>query len=211
MPIEKTIPQIKKKRYMNNYKEMTDEQLAVMYMNGDAKAFDEILLRYKNDLFAYFLYMVGNEEEADELFQETFIKAIINIQKGVYKPDGVFRYWIMRIAHNIASDKTRKLGTRILKDANRYNDLSLLDCDEMRVDSHESEIIRDQTFKELYDLVDRLPAKQRELVYLHYFEDLKFREISEITGMSINTALGRVRYALQNLRRMIKTQRSLSD
>lgn len=196
---------------MNNYKEMADEQLAVKYMNGDAKAFDEILLRYKNDLFSYFLYIVGSEEEANELFQETFIKAIVNIQKGLYKPDGIFRYWILRIAHNIVSDKMRRLDTRLLKDANRDNDLSLLNCDEMRVDSHEGEMIRDQTFKELYDLVDKLPAKQRELVYLHYFEDLKFREISEITGMSINTALGRVRYAIQNLRKMIKPQSSLSE
>lgn len=196
---------------MNNYKKMADEQLAVSYMNGDAKAFDEILLRYKNDLFAYFLYIIGNEEEANELFQETFIKAIVNIQKGLYKPQGVFRYWILRIAHNTVSDKMRKLDTRLLKDANRDNDLTLLNCDEMTVDSYEGEMIRNQTFKELHELVDSLPAKQRELIYLHYFEGLKFREISDITGISINTALGRMRYAIQNLRRMIKSQSSLSE
>lgn len=196
---------------MNNYKKKTDEELAVEYMNGDPKAFDEILVRYEKELYAYFLYIVSNHEEANELFQETFVKAVIHLHNHRYRPTGIFRYWLLRIAHNTVSDKLRKSETKLMKDANPDNDLSRIKCEEMTVDSYEGEFIRNQTFDELHRLVDKLPAEQRELVYLHFFEGLTFREIGEITGVSINTALGRMRYAILNLRKMMNRQSILSE
>ena len=115
---------------------------------------------------------------------------------------GLFRYWLLRIAHNVLADSMRRCDFRLMKDANSDNDLSLLYSDTITVDSYEAEIMRMQTYDTLYDMVDQLPAEQREMVYLHYFEGLTFREIAEIMGVSINTALGRMRYAILNLRKM---------
>ena len=115
---------------------------------------------------------------------------------------GWFRYWLLRIAHNVLADRMRRCDFRLMKDANSDNDLSLLYSDTITVDSYEAEIMRMQTYDTLYDMVDQLPAEQREMVYLHYFEGLTFREIAEIMGVSINTALGRMRYAILNLRKM---------
>ena len=187
---------------MNKYKNMSDESLAQSYMDGDAKAFDEILARYQSDLFSYFLYVVKNEDEANELFQETFVKVVVHMQNRRYKSMGLFRYWLLRIAHNVLTDRMRRCDFRLMKDANSDNDLSLLYSDTITVDSYEAEIMRMQTYDTLYDMVEQLPADQREMVYLHYFEGLTFREIAEIMGVSINTALGRMRYAILNLRKM---------
>lgn len=187
---------------MNNYKKMTDESLAVSYMNGDVKAFDEILSRYQSCLFSYFYYVVKNNDEANELFQDTFVKVVAHLQTQRYKSVGLFRYWLYRIAHNTIADRLRRSEFKLMTDANADNDLSLLNNDCLTVDPYEGEMIRTQTYDKLYEMVDKLPADQREIVYLHYFEELTFREIAEIIGVSINTALGRMRYAIINLRRM---------
>lgn len=186
---------------MNEYKKMTDESLAISYMSGDVKAFDEILLRYQSLLFSYFLYMVKNEDEANELFQETFVKVVVHLQKQKYRPIGLFRYWLYRIAHNAITDRLRRCEYRLVKDANADNDLTRLSNENITIESHEGDMIRMQTFDKLHEMVEQLPAEQREIVYLHYFEGLTFREISEIMGISINTALGRMRYAILNLRK----------
>ena len=187
---------------MNNYKQMTDESLAMGYMDGDVKAFDEILLRYQSMLFSYFLYIVKNEDEANELFQETFVKVVVHLQNQRYKPTGLFRYWLYRIAHNTVTDRLRRREFKLMKDANADNDLTRVNNECITVESHEGDMIRMQTFDKLHEMVDKLPADQREIVYLHYFEGLTFREIAEIMGISINTALGRMRYAIINLRKM---------
>lgn len=187
---------------MNNYKKMTDESLAVSYMDGDVKAFDEILSRYQSSLFSYFYYVVKNNDEANELFQDTFVKVVAHLQTQRYKSVGLFRYWLYRIAHNIIADRLRRSEFKLMTDANADNDLSLIKNDCLTVDPYEGEMIRTQTYDKLYEMVDKLPADQREIVYLHYFEELTFREIAEIVGVSINTALGRMRYAIINLRKM---------
>ena len=191
---------------MNEYKKMTDESLAMSYMSGDVKAFDEILLRYQSLLFSYFLYMVKNEDEANELFQETFVKVVVHLQKQRYRPIGLFRYWLYRIAHNAITDRLRRCEYRLVKDANADNDLTRLSNENLTIESHESDMIRMQTFDKLHEMVEQLPAEQREIVYLHYFEGLTFREISEIMGISINTALGRMRYAILNLRQTLASK-----
>lgn len=187
---------------MKKYTEMTDEELAIAYMDGDARAFDEILSRYQARIYSYFLYVVGNEDEANELFQDTFVRVIVYLKEQRYTSMGLFNYWIIRIAHNIISDKFRRNDRRFIKDANETNDLTRINNDALTVSSYDNEIMRKQTFDELHKMVDNLPAEQREMVYLRYFEELSFKEIAEITGVSINTALGRMRYAIINLRKM---------
>ena len=187
---------------MKEYTKMTDEELVVAYMDGEARAFDVILTRYQATIYSYFLYVVGDEDEANELFQDTFVKVIVFLQEQRYKPMGLFNYWLIRIAHNMISDKFRRNDHKLVKDVNAKNDLTRIRNEAITVSPYDDEMIRDQAFDELHRMVNKLPAEQRELVYLRYFEEMSFKDIAAITGVSINTALGRMRYAILNLRKM---------
>ena len=187
---------------MKEYTKMTDEELVVAYMNGEARAFDVILTRYQATIYSYFLYVVGDEDEANELFQDTFVKVIVFLQEQRYKPMGLFNYWLIRIAHNMISDKFRRNDHKLVKDVNAKNDLTRIRNEAITVSPYDDEMIRDQAFDELHRMVNKLPAEQREMVYLRYFEEMSFKDIAAITGVSINTALGRMRYAILNLRKM---------
>lgn len=187
---------------MKEYTKMTDEELVVAYMDGEARAFDVILTRYQATIYSYFLYVVGDEDEANELFQDTFVKVIVFLQEQRYKPMGLFNYWLIRIAHNMISDKFRRNDHKLVKDVNAKNDLTRIRNEAITVSPYDDEMIRDQAFDELHRMVNKLPAEQREMVYLRYFEEMSFKDIAAITGVSINTALGRMRYAILNLRKM---------
>ena len=187
---------------MKEYTKMTDEELVVAYMDGEARAFDVILTRYQATIYSYFLYVVGDEDEANELFQYTFVKVIVFLQEQRYKPMGLFNYWLIRIAHNMISDKFRRNDHKLVKDVNAKNDLTRIRNEAITVSPYDDEMIRDQAFDELHRMVNKLPAEQREMVYLRYFEEMSFKDIAAITGVSINTALGRMRYAILNLRKM---------
>ena len=187
---------------MKEYTKMTDDELVVAYMNGEARAFDVILTRYQATIYSYFLYVVGDEDEANELFQDTFVKVIVFLQEQRYKPMGLFNYWLIRIAHNMISDKFRRNDHKLVKDVNAKNDLTRIRNEAITVSPYDDEMIRDQAFDELHRMVNKLPAEQREIVYLRYFEVMSFKDIAAITGVSINTALGRMRYAILNLRKM---------
>lgn len=187
---------------MKEYTKMTDEELVVAYMDGEARAFDVILTRYQATIYSYFLYIVGDEDEANELFQDTFVKVIVFLQEQRYKPMGLFNYWLIRIAHNMISDKFRRNDHKLVKDVNAKNDLTRIRNEAITVSPYDDEMIRDQAFDELHRMVNKLPAEQREMVYLRYFEEMSFKDIAAITGVSINTALGRMRYAILNLRKM---------
>ena len=187
---------------MKEYTKMTDEELVVAYMDGEAKAFDVILTRYQATIYSYLLYVVGDEDEANELFQDTFVKVIVFLQEQRYKPMGLFNYWLIRIAHNMISDKFRRNDHKLVKDVNAKNDLTRIRNEAITVSPYDDEMIRDQAFDELHRMVNKLPAEQREMVYLRYFEEMSFKDIAAITGVSINTALGRMRYAILNLRKM---------
>ena len=187
---------------MKEYTKMTDEELVVAYMDGEARAFDVILTRYQATIYSYFLYVVGDEDEANELFQDTFVKVIVFLQEQRYKPMGLFNYWLIRIAHNMISDKFRRNDHKLVKDVNAKNDLTRIRNEAITVSPYDDEMIRDQAFDELHRMVNKLPAEQREIVYLRYFEVMSFKDIAAITGVSINTALGRMRYAILNLRKM---------
>jgi len=187
---------------------MTDEQLVSQYSEGNNSAFDILLNRYKNKLYSYIYFNVRDNDKADDLFQETFVKAIMTIQQGRYVESGRFGAWLTRIAHNLIIDSFRldQSDNEISNDSTEYDLFASADVVD---DSIETRMLNEQTLKEVKILMNMLPDNQREVVYMRYYQDISFKEIAEMTGVSINTALGRMRYALLNLRRMAD-ERSIS-
>ncbi len=187
---------------MNKFSEQTDEQLVSSYLNGNNMAFDTLLKRYERKVFTYILYSVKNEEVAQDLFQDCFMRIITKLHSGLYTENGKFSSWIMRIAHNLVIDYHRQnQGTNVVSNDESEYDL-LNDSDIAMEYSREKEIVDIQTLNDVKALIKKLPANQREVVLMRFYEELSFKEIAETTGVSINTALGRMRYALINLRRL---------
>jgi len=189
---------------MKNYESCTDEQLALLYINGDNKAFDELLTRNQQKLFSYIMFMVKDPETANEVFQETFVKVISCLQEGRYTVSGKFAFWLTRIAHNIIMDTYRQTRSAHIVEPNEDNDLNKLRGNDLMDGNRENEYVNDQIMTDVRHLMDALPAPQREVVYMRYYQDLSFKEIAELTNCSINTSLGRMRYAIINMRRMAK-------
>lgn len=189
---------------MNNLNVMTDEELAMDYVNGNNRAFDELLFRHQSKLFSYILFVVRDREIADDLFQETFVKVITKLQEGKYSPSGKFSAWMMRIAHNVIMDLYRGLKVQKIVDTSDDNDLSNISTNDFYSMDIESQYVNAQVLKDVKKLMNFLPASQREVVYMRYYQQLSFKEIAEMTNVSINTSLGRMRYAILNLRRMVK-------
>ena len=196
---------------MKTFANRTDEELALLYTAGDNKAFDELLARNQQKLFNYILFVVHDHEMANDIFQDTFIKAIVKLQEGKYSDSGKFSFWLTRIAHNIIIDKFRRDKSEHIVEPNAENDLSHLSHNALTEGSRESEYVNTQIMDDVRHLMDTLPATQREVVYMRYYQDLSFKEIAEITGVSINTSLGRMRYALINMRRMAKQHQMFLD
>ena len=190
---------------MNNLNEMTDEQLALSYVNGNNKAFDLLLSRNQSKLFSYILFVVRDRDVADDIFQETFVKVVTRMQQGKYTTSGKFCAWIMRIAHNVIMDWYREQRSDKIVEAPRDNDLSNVGHkDELLDGSIESQFVNMQVLADVKKMMENLPAPQREVVFMRFYQNLSFKEIAEMTGVSINTSLGRMRYAIMNLRRMAK-------
>lgn len=183
---------------------MTDEQLALAYVEGNNSAFDLLLERNKTKLFSYILFVVRNRDLANDIFQDTFVKVIIRLQKGEYQPTGKFAAWLTRIAHNIIMDTFRMQANGNVVDVDGENDMSKLEGENIVDMPVEAAFINEQVLCDVKHLMDRLPAVQREVVFMRFFQELSFKEIAEATGVSINTSLGRMRYAVLNLRRMVK-------
>jgi RNA polymerase sigma-70 factor (ECF subfamily) len=181
---------------------MSDEQLALLYADGNNKAFDVLLSRVQNKLFSYIFCMVKNEEMANDLFQETFIKAIMKLRDGKYKDNGKFLFWLTRIAHNVIIDQFRDMKNAHIVDAPKENDLGNLRGNAVVEADREKALVNEQVLKDVRQLMEALPDVQREVVYMRYYQDMSFKEIAKVTGVSINTSLGRMRYALINLRRL---------
>lgn len=186
---------------MNSQKMMTDEALVALYANGDNKAFDVLLMRYKNRLYSYIYYIVRNAELAEDIFQETFMKAIVTIRQGRYNENGKFPAWLTRIAHNLIIDHFRqeKNENMVSCDNSETNILNNISLSERAV---ESEIVNTQILEDVKRLMHYLPDEQREVVQMRFYQNLSFKEIAETTGVSINTSLGRMRYAIMNMRRL---------
>mgnify|MGYP002625121302 CR=1 FL=1 len=189
---------------MKDYASYTDEQLALLYVGGDNRAFDQLLERNQKKLYSYILFVVHDPELADDIFQETFVKVITKLQEGRYKDSGKFSFWLTRIAHNVIMDNYRHLKNAHIVEATEDNDLNKLRSEDLMDINRENEYVNAQIMRDVRHMMDSLPAPQREVVYMRYYQDLSFKEIAEITGVSINTSLGRMRYALINMRRMAK-------
>ena len=189
---------------MKNYDGMTDETLALLYVGGDNRAFDELLTRNQQKLYSYILFAVRDPELANDVFQDTFVKVITRLQEGKYTDSGKFAFWLTRIAHNIIMDSYRQQRSEHIVEPTEDNDLSNLRSEDLMDINRENEYVNAQVMKDVRHMMEALPAPQREVVYMRYYQDLSFKEIAEITGVSINTSLGRMRYALINMRRMAK-------
>ena len=183
---------------------MTNEALSLLYVGGNNKAFDELLTRTQSSLFAYIMFVVRNEDVANDIFQETFVKVITRLQEGRYTDSGKFTFWLTRIAHNAIMDWYRAQKSEHVVDLADDNDLSKLKGEQVLDNFRESEIVNEQVMDDVRRMMEALPAAQREVVYMRFYQQLSFKEIAELTGVSINTSLGRMRYALMNLRKMAK-------
>lgn len=188
---------------MENLNLMTDEELAIMYVDGDNKAFDLLLSRNQEKLFTYILFIVRDREMANDMFQETFFKVVSRLQQGKYIANGKFSAWLMRIAHNVIMDWYRQQRAQNIVDAPKENDLSNVGSTLLE-SSREGELVNNQVMEDVRRMMSHLPVSQREVVFMRFYQQMSFKEIAEATGVSINTALGRMRYAILNLRRMTR-------
>lgn len=180
---------------------MTDDELVGLYSKGGNEAFDVLLSRYKDKLFAYIFFIVRKRDVADDIFQDTFVKALTTLQRGGYTGSGKFGAWLTRIAHNLIIDYFRQdRNCNVV--SNDESDVDLLNNASLCEQNIEDKMVNVQILADVRRLVFMLPDNQREVVFMRYYQDLSFKEISDITGVSINTALGRMRYALINIRKM---------
>jgi RNA polymerase sigma-70 factor (ECF subfamily) len=186
---------------MNDLRKQTDETLLRLYIDGNNSAFDVLLKRYESKVFTYLLYSVRSQELAEDLFQDVFVKIITTLRKNMYIECGKFSSWVMRIAHNLVIDYFRqsKNGGVV---SNEDIPFDLFDNSLDLEDSVEKQLIDRQVLNEVKELVYMLPYAQREVVLMRFYQDLSFKEIAETTGVSVNTALGRMRYAIMNLRKI---------
>ena len=184
-----------------NAQPVTDQELIGRYLAGDQSSLEILIRRHKNRIFAYILMIVKEKELAEDLFQDTFIKVINTIRSGSYKEEGKFIQWAMRIAHNLIIDHFRK-SKRIPTIENR-DDFDIFEKVRIPVESIEERLITEQIHKDVKKLIDYLPKEQREVLVMRHYGDMSFKDIAEVTNVSINTALGRMRYALINLRKLV--------
>lgn len=183
---------------------MTNEQLALSYVNGNNQAFDLLLSRNQSKLFSYILFVVHDQDLANDIFQETFVKVITKLQERKYVDSGKFSAWIMRIAHNVIMDWYRDNLAQNIVEAPEDNDLSNINSNNCLDYNIEDRYINEQVLRDVKKMMNLLPPTQREIVFMRFYQEMSFKEIAETTGVSINTALGRMRYAILNLRRMAK-------
>ena len=186
---------------MENLKQMTDDMLVSLYLQGNNTAFDILLNRHQDRLFNYIFFIVRSKEVAEDIFQETFVKAIVTLQQGRYTNDGKFAAWITRIAHNLVIDQFRVERNENTV-SNDEAEVDLLNDAKLVEGNIENQLVNDQVLKDVRMLIDELPDCQREVVFMRYYQDMSFKDIADITGVSINTALGRMRYAIMNMRRI---------
>ncbi len=189
---------------MGNLNEMTDEELALSYIDGNNRAFDLLLSRNQSKLFSYILFVVRDRDMADDVFQETFVKVICKLQQHKYVTNGKFSSWIMRIAHNVIMDSFRSNKNKHIVDTDPENDLSNISSAQLQDGNIENRYVNEQILRDVRKLMDFLPTSQREVVYMRFYQEMSFKEIADTTGVSINTSLGRMRYAILNMRRLAK-------
>ena len=186
---------------MKVYNDKSDEQLISLYVDGKNEAFDELLERHKDRLFMYIYHSVKNDDVANDIFQDTFVKAITTIKQGRYVENGHFPAWITRIAHNLIIDYYRQVRAENLQSTDD-TDTNILNRKDLADVTIEDNMITTQIHNDVRKLIKALPASQREVLVMRYYRNMSFKEIADTTGVSINTALGRMRYAILNMRRL---------
>ena len=186
---------------MQTMTKFTDRELVTAYANGDNAAFDILLGRYQKSVFSYILHIVKDNELANDIFQETFVKVITTIRQGRYEDSGKFSAWLNRVAHNLVIDHFRRQkGENTVSNDETEHDL--LNNKELCEGNIEDEMVQKQLVKDLHKMIHVLPDAQRQVLMMRFYRDMSFNEIAEKTGVSINTALGRMRYALLNMRKL---------
>src|SRR5690554_2088716 len=188
---------------MFNIKEMNDNELVQRFIDGDQNSLEILIYRHKNRVYSYILLIVKNQELAEDIFQETFIKVIRSLKRGKYVENGKFVSWVLRISHNLIIDHFRreKLQGTISNDS---MEVDVFNSQKFSEDTIEDQMVTVQILNEVKELVKELPEDQQQVIYMRHYMDMSFKEIADQTGVSINTALGRMRYALINLRKLIR-------
>lgn len=177
---------------------ISDKTLVSQYLNGENSSFEILLSRHKSRIFAFIMSKVKNRDLSNDIFQDTFIKVINSLQKGKYNEEGKFLPWVMRIAHNLVIDHFRKeKKMRMIRSNSDFDIFDVLKDNSLNIDE---KLVKKQVHNDLHILIDLLPNDQKQVLKMRYYEDLSFKKISELIDVSINTALGRMRYALINLR-----------
>ena len=184
---------------MNDFKVLTDDELVGLYAEGNNVAFDILLSRYQSKIYSYIYYIVHDEEVANDLFQDTFLKVIVRIQDGSYTGYGKFQAWVTRIAHNLVMDyfRDKEQANTISNDEAEYD---LLNNIRHAEHTTEDQMLVNQSLKDATAIMKLLPEPQQEVVKMCFYENMSFKEIAEKLDISINTALGRMRYAIINMR-----------
>lgn len=181
---------------------ISDQELVVLYTKGEESALEELIKRYRSRVYTTILLQVKNSTIAEDIFQDAFIKVINTLRAGKYNEEGKFLPWVIRIAQNLVIDHFRKeKRTPVITTSDGFDLFKVLHFSE---ENAEERMLRDQAYTDLRRLILKLPSEQREVLIMRHYADLSFKEIADITDVSINTALGRMRYALNNLRKMLK-------
>ncbi len=182
---------------------LTDQELVQAYIKGDSDAIESLIQRHRSKVYTYIVLTIKNQPLAEDIFQETFIKVIQSLRAGKYRDNGRFLSWVIRIAHNLIIDHFRK-EKQLNAISNDDTEMDLFNSQKLSDDNIEDQLVNTQIRNEIRSLVNALPGDQRDVVLLRHYGGLSFKEIADQTGVSINTALGRMRYALINLRKMIE-------
>lgn len=192
---------------------MDDRELISAYIKGNEQAFKALLMRHKSKIYRFIVMKVNDRELADDIFQETFIKIINTLKLGAYNEEGKFLPWAMRIAHNLIIDHFRKVGkvTLISESSSLKADYTIFNTLKAGDDNAEEHITRSELHNQMVELIEHLPDVQRDILKMRLFQDLSFKDIAEKEDISINTALGRMRYALINLRKLIEKHQLVVD
>lgn len=181
---------------------VSDKELIRQYLDGDHNSLEQLIEKHQNRVFAYILMVVKDKDLAEDIFQDTFIKVVNTLRSGSYKEEGKFLQWVMRIAHNLIIDHFRK-EKRIPVMENNFDDFDIFDTLSLKDPSAEEKMVNEQIKKDVRNLIEYLPEEQKQVLKMRHYADMSFKDIAEQTDVSINTALGRMRYALINLRKLI--------
>ncbi len=191
-----------------NLRSVSDQELVRRFIQGDQLSIEVLINRHKNKVFTYIILIVKNQQLAEDIFQDTFIKVIRSLKDGKYKDNGKFVSWVIRIAHNLTIDHFRK-EKQISTYSNEDYEADIFNSKKLADGTIEDILVENQIVHEVKQLIEYLPEDQKQVILLRHYGGLSFKEIAEQTGVSINTALGRMRYALINLRKLID-QKNLS-